>query len=185
MFDANGNLGLFGRLPTDRPHVFKVYGAYNFKFGTQIGTFFRASSGTPVTTQVDSINQIPVYVEGRGNLGRTPTYNQTDLMVAHEIKFGDVRKLRLEFNMINLFNQKTSMFTFDRYNQEELSDSIGMCLDKYNCAGGGVDLAQGFDWQSMAAQASADGGVPLDPRYGKAAIFNPGFEGRFLVKFIF
>ena len=186
LFDAHGNLGLFGRLPTDRPHVFKFYGAYNFKFGTEVGTFFRFSSGTPVTTQVDSINQIPVYVEGRGDLGRTPMFNQTDLMVAHEIKLGEVKKLRFEFNMMNLFNQKTSMFTFDRYNQEELSDSIGMCLDRYcDPAGVGVDLGKGFDWKALALEGSQAGGVALDPRYTKASMFNPGFGGRFLIKFIF
>jgi len=178
LFDANGHLGLFGRLPTDRPHVFKFYGAYNFKFGTQVGTFFRGSSGTPVTTQVDTVNQIPFYVEGRGNWGRTPTWTQTDLMVSHEFKFGEVKKLRLEFNMMNLFNQKTSMFVFDRYNQEELSSSTGIDLSA-------VDLVQGFDWQAMAAAQAARSGVALDPRYGKDAIFNTGFEGRFLVKFIF
>jgi hypothetical protein len=178
LYDAHGNNGLFGRLPTDRPHVFKFYGAYNFKFGTEVGAFYRLSSGTPVTTQVDSINQIPIYVEGRGNLGRTPVFSQTDLMVAHEFKFGEVKKLRFEFNMMNLFNQKTSMFTFDRYNQEELSTSVGMDLSA-------VDLSKGFDWQAMALAASQAAGVSLDPRYKEAGIFNTGFEGRFLIKFIF
>ncbi len=186
LYDAHGVNGLYGRLPTDRPHVFKLYGAYNFKFGTQIGTFFRMSSGTPVTTQADSINQIPIYVEGRGDWGRTPTWNQTDLMIAHEVKLGEVKKLRLEFNMINLFNQKTSLFVFDRYLQEEYSDTYGLCLDGFHPqCNGGVDLANGFDWQAMAAQNAVTYDIPLDPRYGKDAIYNTGFEGRFLVKFIF
>jgi hypothetical protein len=103
--------------------------------------------------------------------------NQTDLLVAHEVKMGEVKKLRFEFNMINLFNQKTSMFTFDRYNREEHSDSAGIDLS-------GTDLTQGFDWKAMVA-ATPDGPKALDPRFGKAAIFNPGFQGRFLVKFIF
>ena len=102
-------------------------------------------------------------------------FNQTDLMVAHEFKLGknEVKKLRFEFNMINLFNQKTEMFTMDRYNLEETSDSTGINLKT-------VDLSKGFDWKAMVA---AKGG--LDPRYGRAAEFNPGFQGRFLVKFIF
>ena len=174
-YDANGKNGLYGLLPTDRPHVFKFYGSKQFKFGTEIGGFFRASSGTPVTTQVNTVNGIPVYVEGRGDLGRTPMFNQTDLMVAHEFKLGksEAKKLRFEFNMINLFNQKTEMFTMDRYNLEETSDSTGINLKT-------VDLSKGFDWKAMVA---AKGG--LDPRYGRAAEFNPGFQGRFLVKFIF
>lgn len=177
MWDSHGVVGLFGRLPTDRPHVFKFYGSKLFKFGTEIGGFFRVMSGTPVTTQVVTINDIPFYVEGRGDYGRTPVLSQTDLLVAHEIKMGEVKKLRFEFNMVNLFNQKTSMFTFDRYNREEHSDSAGIDLS-------GTDLSQGFDWKAMVA-ATPDGQHALDPRFGKAAIFNTGFSGRFMVKFIF
>ncbi len=177
MWDAHGNVGLFGRLPTDRPHVFKFYGSKMFKFGTEVGGFFRLTSGTPVTTQVVTVNDIPYYVEGRGDYGRTPVFNQTDLLVAHEIKLGEVRKLRFEFNMINLFNQKTSMFTFDRYNREEHSDSAGIDLID-------TDLSKGFDWKAMVA-ATPDGQHALDPRFGKAGIFNPGFSGRFMIKYIF
>jgi hypothetical protein len=122
-----------------------------------------------------------MYVNGRGDMGRTPMFNQTDLMVAHEFKVGksETKKLRFEFNIMNLFNQKTSMFTMDRYNQEEQASSIGIDL---TCGTGGacVDLTKGFDWKSMVA---ANGG--LDPRYGHAAVFNPGFQGRLLVKFTF
>jgi hypothetical protein len=174
-YDAHGNNGLYGRLPTDRPHVFKFYGAKQFKFGTEIGGFFRLQSGTPMTTQVVTIAPIPMYVEGRGDMGRTPVFNQTDIMVAHEFKLGksESKKLRFECNMINLFNQKTNVFTMDRYNQEELSDSTGIKLKN-------VDLTKGFDWKGMVAAAGG-----LDPRYGQPAAFNPGFQGRFLVKFIF
>jgi hypothetical protein len=177
MWDSRGEVGLFGRLPTDRPHVFKFYGAKQFAFGTEVGGFFRAMSGTPVTTQVVTINDIPFYVNGRGDLGRTPVFSQTDLMVAHEFKMGEVKRLRFEFNLENLFNQKTGMFTFDRLNREEHSDSAGIDLSE-------VDLSQGFDHRALLA-ATPDGQHALDPRFGQDAIFNPGFAGRFLVKFIF
>jgi hypothetical protein len=174
LFDANGNLGLIGRLPTDRPHVIKLYGAKQFKFGTDVGAFFRMMSGTPVTTQVVSVNSIPVYVEGRGDWGRTPFFNQTDLVVGHTFKVAEKKDLRFEMNMINLFNQKTAQFVFDRYNREEHSDTTG--VDLVN-----VDLAQGFDWKAAVAAAGND----LDPRYGMDSDFNPGLEARFLVKFTF
>jgi hypothetical protein len=174
LYDSHGVLGLYGRLPTDRPHVFKFYGAKQFRFGTEIGGFFRASSGTPVTTQVDSLNQIPIYVNGRGDLGRTPVFSQTDLMVAHEFSLGETKRLRLEMNILNLFNQKTNVFTFDRYTREEHSDADGMDLS-------GVDLSQGFDYQALVAAAGSD----LDTRYGLASDFNPGLAARFLLKFSF
>lgn len=175
IFDAHGNDGLYGRLPTDRPHVLKFYGSKHFKFGTELGTFFRATSGTPMTTQVNTGNGIPMYVDGRGDMGRTPFFTQTDLMVAHVFKLGksESQSLRFEFNMINLFNQKTNVYTYDRYNQEELVDSVGLNLSH-------VDLTKGFDWKSMVAAAGG-----LDPRYGKASVFNPGFQGRFLIKYTF
>ena len=174
LYDSHGKLGLYGPLPTDRPHVFKFYGAKDFKFGTEIGTFFRVSSGTPTTTQVDSLNQIPIYVNGRGDMGRTPVFSQTDLMVAHEIKVGEGKSVRLEMNILNLFNQKTNVFTFDRYTREEHSGANGIDLS-------GSDLSQGFDYQALVAAAGSD----LDTRYGKASDFNPGLAARFLIKFSF
>ncbi len=112
-------------------------------------------------------------------MGRTPVWNQTDIVVAHELKFGEVKRLRFEFNAINIFNQKTSMYIYDRYNREEIYDSSG--IDLHN-----TDLSQGFDWRTMVNQSDAAAeNMALDPRYGKDAIFNEGFQGRFLVKFIF
>jgi hypothetical protein len=181
LYDSHGNLGLYGLLPTDRPHVFKFYGAKQFRFGTEIGTFFRASSGTPVTTQAESANQIPIYVNGRGDMGRTPFFNQTDLMVAHEFKVGEAKRLRLEMNVINLFNQKTGVFVFDRYLREEHSEIGGMDLS-------GVDLSQGFDYKAVAAASCSACVLPggdLDTRYGKESDFNPGLAARFLIKYTF
>jgi hypothetical protein len=174
LYDSHGKLGLNGPLPTDRPSVFKFYGAKEFKFGTEVGGFFRASSGTPITTQVDTINQIPFYVNGRGDAGRTPVFSQTDLLVAHEFKVGEGKRLRLEMNILNVFNQKTALFVFDRLTREENSTFSGMDLSA-------VDLSQGFDYQERIAAAGSD----FDPRYKKNSDFNPGIAGRFLVKFIF
>ena len=47
-----------------------------------------------------------------------------------------------------------------------------------------VDLSKGYDWRQMILQ-SDDGAFAADPRYGQGAIFNPGFSGRIMVKFIF
>ncbi len=51
MFDSHGDF-VYGRLPTDRPHVVKVYGSYLFKFGTNLGLNFYGGSGTPIS-QID------------------------------------------------------------------------------------------------------------------------------------
>ena len=105
-----------GRLPTDRPHVFKAFGAYSLdwdQFGlwksnsTSIGLFGTIQSGTVITSflNVNGIEQI--ILTKRGDLGRTPTFSQLDLEVHHYIKFGnDGRfKLALDGEVLNLFNQ--------------------------------------------------------------------------------
>ncbi len=83
------------------------------------------SSGTPVSTQVQKVWHIPFFVEGRGDLGRTPFFTQTDLWLAHEFTITEGKRLRFEFNMMNLLNQNASMYTFDRYNSEEGVDQAG------------------------------------------------------------
>ena len=106
-WDAKGNLDPQGPLATDRPHVFKLYGAYSFPFGTQIGANFYAGSGTPLTTYVNTLNGIEVFVEGRGDMGRTDLLNYTDLLLSQEVRMGATQRLRFELNVLNVFNQKT------------------------------------------------------------------------------
>ena len=94
LWDSHGNLGVLGRLATDRPHVVKLYGAYDFPFGTQVGAFFYGGSGTPVYTYVTSTNSADLFVEGRNGWyengqvtdgKRTPKLYRTDLLLSHEL----------------------------------------------------------------------------------------------------
>ena len=135
LWDARGNLDVLGQLATDRPHVVKLHGAYSFDIGTQVGIFFYGGSGTPVTSVVNTINQIPVFVEGRGDFGRTPVFTQTDLLLSHNIRLEGSQQLRLELNVINLFNQKTATHIFDKINRERRQSSAIVLS--------GVDLADG------------------------------------------
>ncbi len=121
MFDSQGHLDVQGRLATDRPHVFKLYGSKTFDWGSRnasdIGLFFYGGSRTPLTTNVVTSNSIGVFVNGRGDMGRTPWLTQTDLLVGHEFKVSETKRIRLEFNALNLFNQKTArnrFFTLNR-----------------------------------------------------------------------
>jgi hypothetical protein len=188
LFDSHGNVDIKGRLATDRPHVFKLYGNKEFNWRsnhtTDIGLFQYAGSGTPLTMTVNTVNQIPIMVEGRGDMGRTPFLTQTDIMVGHTVKFGETKQLRFEFNALNVFNQKTTRHRFTS-------------LNRGSGAGGGrqasaidlsdVDLFQGFDYRAMLAQTADQltGPGAYDPLFGLSDIFNPGFAGRFGVKFTF
>lgn len=185
LFDSKGNI-VYGRLATDRPHVFKLYGgkSLSWKRGdtTDLGLYLYAGSGTPVTTYVNTVNHIPMMVNGRGDMGRTPFLTQTDMVVTHDVKLGETRRLRFEMNFQNLFNQKTSRNRFRDLDRgtAALRDSSQINLSK-------VDLTKGFDYRALLA-LTPDAKTNLtayDPRYGLDDLFNPGFAGRFGVKFIF
>jgi hypothetical protein len=185
LFDSHGNI-VEGRLPTDRPHVLKLYGSKQLNWGgfnaSDIGVFFYAGSGTPLSTYVNTINQTEVFVEGRGDMGRTPVLTQTDLVVGHEFKIGEVKRLRFEFNALNVFNQKTARHSFNWLNRGAAFPEAQSAINLAD-----TDLFKGYDYRSMlnSAPDQLSGRGAFDPRYGMADIFNPGFQGRFGVKFTF
>jgi hypothetical protein len=175
-----------GRLATDRPHVFKLYGSYTKNWGrfgaTDLGGFFYLGSGTPVSTLVETRNQIQPFVNGRGDLGRTPVLNQTDFMIAQEFKMGETKRLRFEFNAQNLFNQKTVRHIFDQVNRGAGTPSGSQTFIDL----GSTNLFNGYDYKAMLANIAATTGASVyDPRFGMGDLFNPGFQGRIGVKFIF
>jgi hypothetical protein len=143
---------------------------------TQIGAFFYGASGTPVSRTVYTLNGIPVFVDGRGSMGRTPVLTQTDLLVSHDLKFGGAKRMRLEANVINVFNQKTARHVFDNVNRPRRASSA------INLAG--TDLAAGYNYNALIA-ASPDHANANDPRYGMEDLFNPGLQARFSVRFLF
>jgi outer membrane receptor protein involved in Fe transport len=178
-WDSHGNLDVVGRLATDRPVVAKFYGAYTLPFGTQVGGFVYTGSGTPMSTVVNTLNTIPVLVEGRGDMGRTPFLSRTDLLVSHELHMSGTRKVRLELNVINLFNQKTATHVFNSLNKGAGLARADSGMDLSN-----VDLAKGYDYRALI-QASPSGANAFDPRYGKADLWQAGAQGQFSIKYIF
>jgi hypothetical protein len=182
LWDSHGNLNPLGRLATDRPNVVKLYGAYQFGFGTQVGAFFYGGSGTPLTTQVVGLDQYAPFVEGRGDMGRTPILTRTDLLVSHEIALAARKKLRLELNIQNLFNQKTATHAYNFLNKGGPAGGSTQAADAIDFSQ--VNLAAGYDYNALILQ-SGEGANAYDPRYGMKDLFNPGLQGQFSVKFIF
>jgi hypothetical protein len=154
--------GVMGRLATDRPHVVNFY----------------AGSGTPLTTYVVTLNQTNVFVEGRGDMGRTPMLNRTDLLLSHELGLGS-KRMRFELNVQNIFNQKTATHVFNYLNRGAgaARASSGINLSR-------TDLTKGYDYNALI-RATPDGANAYDPRYGKESLFQTGTQGQFSVKFIF
>ncbi|MCU1329646.1 MAG: hypothetical protein JWN34_5016 [Bryobacterales bacterium] len=181
LWDSKGNLNPQGRLATDRPHAIKIYGSrtlnWSNKMATDVGVFFYAASGTPLTTVINTINGTQPFVNGRGDLGRTPFLNYTNLVVGHEFKMGETRRIRVEFNATNLFNQKTARGYWTQVNRAIASAEPDLS---------GTDLAKGYDYKALINQTpDAAKGLALSPLFRQADLFNPGFQGRFMLKYVF
>jgi outer membrane receptor protein involved in Fe transport len=145
-YDHNGQV-VEGRLQTDRPQVLKFEGSYDFKWGTTVGANYILQSGTPLQTQMNHLSGIFFFPFGRGDLGRTPTFSQTDLLVQHTFGLGKYR-LNVNANVLNLFDQDivTGVFT------QPYRDNINLSF---------VDFFNGFD---PAAYARANN-VRNDARF--------------------
>jgi len=178
-WDSKGHLDVRGRLATDRPVVAKFYGSYRLPFGTQIGGFLYAGSGTPMSTVVNTTNTIPVLVNGRGDMGRTPFLSRTDLLVSHELHVAGAQRVRLELNVLNLFNQKTATHIFNSLNKGAGLARADSAIDLSK-----VDLAKGYDYNALIL-ASPSGAKAFDPRYGRADLWQPGTQGQFSIKYLF
>jgi hypothetical protein len=179
LWDSKGNLDPRGRLATDRPHVVKLYGSYDFPFGTQVGAFFYAGSGTPLTTYVTSTHGADIFVNGRGDMGRTPMLNNTNLLVSHQVRFANTKALRFELNVLNVFNQKTARHVYNYLNRGTGLLSLANLIDTSR-----EDLSRGYDYNALI-RATPNGVNSLDPRYGQEDLFEDGTRGFVTVKFLF
>ena len=88
-------------------------------------------------------------------------------------------QLRLELNVLNLFNQKTPRHIFNWRNRgagtARPSSSINLSQ---------TDLASGYDYDALI-RTTPDGANGYDPRYGMNDLFNDGAQGQLTLKLIF
>jgi hypothetical protein len=180
LWDSRGNLDVRGRLATDRPHVLKLYGGYTIPWGTTLGATMYAGSGTPISTYVTSTHSADLFVNGRGDMGRTPALVKTDLQVSHDIRMAQGRAIRLELTVLNLFNQKTTRHIYNYLNKGGIvPDRTSSYIDL-----SGTDLTQGYDYNALIL-ATPDGADAYDPRYGLADLFEPGTRAYATLKYLF
>jgi len=160
-FTANGQ-PIDGRLPTDRPHVFKAYGAYTQDWrgnnSTELSAFFNAQSGTPLTSTYSLYSLAPSILYGQGDLGRTESFTQTDLALRHKYRFGSNERFTMvaEFDIINLLNESNILG-----HQTQISST--------NVVGANIGFTQGGAAAREVATINA--------------IFNGGIESRLLTFF--
>ena len=100
------------------------------------------------------------------------------------------KRLRFEFNGLNMFNQQQVRHVFDTVNR------IGAKRPRAPELGApswrSVNLLNGYNYDALlattpdAAKAPGTAGAGYqDPRYRMGDIFNPGFDGRFSIRFSF
>ena len=115
-YTANGDPDN-GRLATDRPHVFKAFGGYIFDWfdnksnSTDISFFTTIQSGTPLTTNWNFYQVASAVLFGRGDLGRTEMFTETDLSIKHTYKFGRDNRFSFQpfLNIRNLFDEQNEL----------------------------------------------------------------------------
>jgi len=167
-FDSHGQ-PVIGRLATDRPHIFKFQGTYDFSWGTMLGTNMLLQSGRPLSEQM--VQQgVPFFNEGRGSLGRTPTWVRVDLLVQQDIPLPRDMRLNVQVNFINLFD----------------TDTVDNIVQTPYRAGFNVsdELFFSGNW-NPAATAAADSGWRYNARYGLASQWMGRRTIRFQARLIF
>ncbi len=113
-YNANG-VPDDGRLATDRPHVFKAYGGYSYNWSgsnrTSVSAFTTAQSGTPLTSVYTNYAVGSAILYGRGDLGRTEMFTETDFHVSHRYKFGRDNRWTFEtyVEIRNIFDENNEL----------------------------------------------------------------------------
>jgi outer membrane receptor protein involved in Fe transport len=161
---------VFGRLQSDRPHIVKVEGAYNLPWGTGLGLYWFAESGTPLQTEMRQ-KGIPFYPFGRNNLGRTDMLTRTDLLIQHTFPVFGSQRINVGLNIENLFDHDTVTRIFQVVNR-----------DTFNVTDQ-VFFSGTFD--PIALQAANPATYRPDPRFGQADQWQQRREMRLQIRYSF
>ena len=167
-YDSQGN-ATYGRMGVDIPFQFKALGTYLLPWGTSVGVDLQVFSGLLQTTTIN-YQTVPVPVYGFGDLGRTPTFSQTDLLFGHTFRLPKSMRLNVQLNVENLFDQDT-VTAFDT--TPYLNGSLTFPNDDVNFH----EFFAGFDPRAIMAGLNAQTptlGNP-DPRYGSG--LGTSFQG--------
>jgi hypothetical protein len=180
-----------GRLQTDRPHVFNIFGAYIYDwFGsksnsTEFSGFQTITSGQPQTTTIFGASTItPQIFLGRGDLGRSPMFTQTDFNLTHRMRMGNDDRYTIAFDMnfLNLFDQRTVTGVYTTRNPSTAPvNAAALGLSQVNYANG---LTGGTLLPAILARINSQADRS-DIRYGSPHLFQSPRVVRLGVRFLF
>ena len=169
-----------GRLPTDRPHVFKFYGAYEIPWtstnSTEISGFTTAQSGTPLTTRYTVFGVAGQILNGRGDLGRTEMFTQTDLGIRHRYRFGRDNRFALvgTIDILNLLDEDNVLGVVETISTTGITGAdLGLT---------GSSLEQEAAYQRTATNARANAVIRaggISPLFGRPNLFQGPRNVRF------
>ncbi len=103
-YDAKGN-EVFGRMPNDRPHVFKAQSGYTLPWGTSLAIDYLIQSGELESTTIQQRSRY-TFINGRGDLGRVDTLSRVDMKLQHTLKLFGSHQINVAMDVRNLFDQK-------------------------------------------------------------------------------
>lgn len=179
-----------GLLATDRTHVVNSYGAYVFNWmgsrsnSTEFSYFQTFQSGTPQTTLVSFHSSgTPIPLNGRGDMGRTEMFTQTDFAVSHKYRFGSDRKYTMaaDLNILNLFDEKNITSKWTQLSAVAITESALGFSDPVVAANA---LMNGQLYNTV--QTYMNGALNRkDIRYGMANGYQGPRSVRFGLRFIF
>jgi outer membrane receptor protein involved in Fe transport len=182
-----------GRLPTDRPHAFKFYGGYTLNWKDRLGfaggnstdfsIFTTAQSGTPLTTRFVLFNIDNMILNGRGDLGRTEAFTQTDFSLHHRYRFGGSERFSLVFDLdiLNLFNENNTLGIFDNFSSTNIdAEDIGLSA---NTPEAEAEFQRIATRDAIVSVINSTGAK--DVRFGLANSFQTPRTIRFGVRFLF
>ncbi len=185
VYNAYGQQVL-GRLATDRANTFKAFGAYRFNYNlfgkgmnTEIGGTQLIYQGTPISSVLAEHvgpGGADILPEGRGDLGRTPVFTQTDLVLTHFINLNERVKLKLSFNVFNLFDERNVTDIFPNILAPGQFVQYGKPSDDFPTAFKDFLNSNGDYNQRIQNQK-----LIRDPRYKQPSAFQTPREARFAI----
>ena len=162
-----------GRLATDRPHVFKFSGAYEQRWNgtnsTEISGFTTLQSGTPVSTRFTFLGVAGQFLNGRGDLGRTEAFSQSDLGLRHRYRFGSNERFTLvaTLDILNLFDEANELARFETISSTGVTlgeEDLGITDDS-------VEASRIFQTENTSQRINTFLQGTRDPRYNQPNLF--------------
>lgn len=172
----------YGNLASDRPHTFKLFGGYtqhSLLGDTTFSPIVSLYSGIPITTEANLISSTPAYPYGRGDMGRTPTFFNTDFNIMHEVapfKAHEQMRFKFEFSVFNLFNTRTAT----NINSVLIHPDDGQ-IPESAFGNSYANIFKGFNTKALMA---ADN-LRVNPLYGMASAFQSPRDCRLQLSFSF